>query len=259
MSNAAIEQVSTTIKSMEKSFTEALPPHIPAKRFVKTVLLALANNPEIAKAENRQSLYAACMKAAQDGLVLDGREAALVSFGGVVQYMPMVGGIIKKVRNSGELKMIDAQEVFENDEFESWIDERGQHFKHKKARTDRGKPVLTYAYAIMKDDAVYYEEMDEEQINAVAKISRAKGKIWDGPFRGEMKRKTVIRRLSKRLPMSTEIDGVIRAVDDDYDFEPEPKAPITEGKKETKAASVIKGYKEEPVVEAESVENSDII
>lgn len=260
MSNApsAIEQVKTTIQSMEKSFTEALPPHIPAKKFVKTVLMALANNPDIAKVENRQSLYAACMKAAQDGLVLDGREAALVSFGSTVQYMPMVGGIIKKVRNSGELKMIDAQEVFENDKFESWVDERGQHFRHEKARKDRGNPILTYAYAIMKDDAVYYEEMDEEQIASVEKVSRAKGTIWKGPFRGEMKRKTVIRRLSKRLPMSADMDNVIRAVDEDYDLaEPDVKQePIIEGKKETKAASVIKGYAE-PVMDADIPSEAD--
>ena len=246
----AIEQVSNTIKSMEKSFAETLPPHVPSQRFVKTIILAVSANPDLANA-NRTSLYAACMKAAQDGLVLDGRESALVSFGDKIQYMPMVGGIIKKIRNSGDLKMIDAQEVFENDTFEAWVDEQGQHFKHIKARSDRGKPILTYAYAIMKDGSVYYEEMDEEQIKSVESISKSKGRIWAGPFRGEMKRKTVIRRLSKRLPMSTDIDRVIRAVDEDYDFNDTPvKEPIVEGSSETKAAQVIKGY----VVEDESGE-----
>ena len=255
--STAIESVNSTIKSMESNFASTLPSHVPAKRFVKTILLALAANPTLGTA-NRQTLYAACMKAAQDGLVLDGREAALVMFKDVVQYMPMVGGIIKKIRNSGELKMIDAQEVFENDDFEAWIDECGQHFKHKKARANRGKPVLTYAYAIMKDDAVYYEEMDEEQMKSVENISRAKGTVWQGPFRGEMKRKTVIRRLSKRLPMSTDIDRVIRAVDEDYDFEEKPveKEPIVKGSASTKAGEVIKAYE---IEEEEIVGGEDFI
>jgi hypothetical protein len=43
------------------------------------------------------------VKLAQDGLLPDGREAAVVMFGNKAQAMPMIAGILKKVRQSGEV------------------------------------------------------------------------------------------------------------------------------------------------------------
>ena len=61
----------------------------------------------------------------------------------------------------------------------------------------------------------------------------AKGPAWTKSW-GEMAKKTVIRRQSKRLPKSTDIEMVVKRIDDDYDFdEPEPPKPE---KKEPKPA-----------------------
>lgn len=56
------------------------------------------------------------------------------------------------------------------------------------------------------------------EIEKVRKVSRA---ATNGPWVEwweEMARKTVLRRLSKRLPMSTDVDDLIRRDDDLYDF-----------------------------------------
>ena len=114
MANAIkpIDEVRGALTRMSDQFKMALPPQIPVERFVRVVQTAVASNPDLLNCE-RTSLYGAAMKCAQDGLLPDGREAALVKFGGQVSYMPMVGGILKKVRNSGELETISSHVVYD--------------------------------------------------------------------------------------------------------------------------------------------------
>jgi len=95
-----MEAMRGTLVKMQPEFAAALPPQIPVEKFIRTTLTAVQMNPDLLQAD-RRSLLGACMKAAQDGLLLDGREAAPVIFntkdGKKVQYMPMVGGILKKM------------------------------------------------------------------------------------------------------------------------------------------------------------------
>lgn len=207
--------------AMDGDFKAALPSHITPEKFRNVAITALTNNPDLLNA-NRQTLWNSIIKCAQDGLLPDGREAALVKFKDEVTYMPMVQGILKKVRNSGELSSINAQNVYMNDTYDSWVDEKGSHFTHRKAQGDRGQPRLTYAYAIMKDGATYFEEISEEDMLKIAKIAKT-DKIWGGPFREEMKRKSAIHRLSKRLPMNTDLQAVIDRENEFYDVDQEPE------------------------------------
>lgn len=102
---------------MQQQIKAALPPQIDPERFTRVAMTAIQSAPTLLN-QNRESLFGACIKAAQDGLLPDGKEAALVPFKGQVQYMPMLAGILKKVRNSGELLTISAHVVHEADEFE---------------------------------------------------------------------------------------------------------------------------------------------
>jgi recombination protein RecT len=201
---------------MQPEFEAALPPQIPVQRFIRTLITTVQMQPDLLQAD-RRTLFAACMKAAQDGLLLDGREAAPVIFrkkdrdGGwtsVVQYMPMIGGILKKMRNSGELASINAHVVYDADLFEYELGDN-EEIKHKPhLGPNRGKPIAAYAIARTKDGSVWREVMGVEEIEKVRAVSRAKE---SGPwvsFWDEMARKTVIRRLAKRLPSSADIDQV---------------------------------------------------
>jgi recombination protein RecT len=187
-------------------------------------------NPELLSAD-RRSLLGACMKAAQDGLLLDGREAAPVIFntkdGKKVQYMPMVGGILKKIRNSGELASISANVVYDKDSFEYELgdDERIVHKPFLGA--DRGQQIAVYAVAKTKDGAIYREVMSVADVEKVRAASRA-GKFgpwadwWD-----EMAKKTVIRRMAKRLPSSADVDQVFESDNDASGFDQiERRAPV---------------------------------
>lgn len=221
---APLDAVRADLQRMAPQFAMALPSNVTPEKFVRVIVTAIQNNPKLLEA-NRQSLYSATMKCATDGLIPDGREAALVPFKDTVNYLPMVGGLMKKARNSGEISTIDAQVVCQNDKYDAWIDEKGQHFRHEKARGERGPAFVTYAYAITKDGGFFFEEIDEEQMKAIENSSRAKDGPWNGPFRDEMKRKSAIRRLAKyRLPSSADLDEVVRRDDDMYELEKEEKA-----------------------------------
>jgi recombination protein RecT len=84
---------------------------------------------------------------------------------------------------------------------------------------DRGEAIGVYALAKTKDGGLYVEVMDKAQVMAVKAASRAKTGPWTGPFENEMWRKTAIRRLSKRLPMNTDLETVIKRDDEMYDLD----------------------------------------
>lgn len=218
-------------QDMKDQLVMALPPQITPEKFQRVAITACNKNPDLLDC-TRQSLYGALMLAAQDGLLPDGREAAIVKYmnKGVptATYMPMVGGLLKKIRNSGDLKSIVAEVIYHNDRFERWIDEKGEHMRHEPMTFgERGEIIGAYALAMTKDDGVYIEVMTKDEVEKVRSVSRAKDsgpwtQWWD-----QMAKKTVIRRLSKRLPMSTDLEDVIRRDDELFDTE----ATVVEPKK----------------------------
>lgn len=230
------------LELMTPEFKKALPGHIPPERFVRTIQTALQMNPDIARAANSspegmQSLLAACTKAATDGLILDGREAALVTFRSkvskrnepdryvdLVQYIPMVAGLMKKARNSGDIASIAAHVVHKNDGFTYVLgdDERIEHAPDMTG--NRGEPVAVYAIVKLKDGSVQREVMDRAAIMRIAAQSKNARQYdpQEGKNYGEWWRKTVIRRISKYLPSSSDKDEFRQALermDEDFDFE----------------------------------------
>ena len=219
---APIDEIRSNLTRMSDQFKAALPAHVTPEKFIRVAMTAIQSNPKLLECD-RRSLYGELVKCASDGLMPNGSESAIIPYGGAAKYQPMVKGICKLARNSGEISTMDALVVYENDQYEAWIDEKGQHFKHIKAKTNRGAPILTYAYALTKDGGFYFEEMDEEQMRAIEACSRGKDSPWKGSFKDEMKRKSALKRLAKfRLPSSTDLDEVISRDDDMYDLNAAP-------------------------------------
>lgn len=213
----AIQVLESQFAERKDQFLAVLPTNCTFEKFERVVKTAVIQNQDLLKAD-RSSLFLACFKCAQDGLLPDGREAALVLYGKNVQYMPMIGGILKKIRNSGELRSISAHVVHELDEFDYCLGDK-ESIHHKPARDERGNPICVYAIVETKDNALYREVMSVKEIEKIRSISRAKaGSPWTQHW-GEMAKKTVIRRLSKRLPMSSDLDQIIRRDDEMYDFD----------------------------------------
>jgi len=209
------------LSKMGEQFQAGLPAHIPLERFERVVMTAVQNNMDLIIKCSRASLFNACVKAAQDGLLPDGREGAIVPYGSEAQWLPMIFGIRKKVRNSGEIIDWDVHLVYENDQFEHELGD-GAFIRHKRAMGPRGELVGGYSICHLKDGGVSREIMSIAEIEAVRKqSSRAKSdkSPWNIPaFFGEMCRKTIARRHSKNLPMSSDLDDLIRRDDDLYDM-----------------------------------------
>lgn len=201
-------QIAQQLDKMKVKLADALPAHMKVDQFNRVVMTAVNNNTDLVAAD-RQSLFNSCVRCATDGLLPDGREAALVTFGGKVQYMPMVFGILKKLRQSGEIASVTARLVYQNEidagRFSFVIRDGQEQLSHDPLLIgERGAVVLAYATAKFKDGTVQNEVMTKADIEKVRNVSRSKNsgpwtQWWD-----EMARKTVIRRLSKYLPLSAE-------------------------------------------------------
>ncbi|AMS41210.1 recombinase RecT [Aminobacter aminovorans] len=226
-----IDVVRHQFANMNDQFKAALPAHIPVERFARVVMTAIQNKPELLSAP-RKDLFNAAMKAAQDGLLPDGREGALVLRGSVkkgntsITWQPMIAGIRKKARNSGEISTWDAHCVYANDFFEFQLGDAPQINHTYNLKTERGEIVGAYSVAVLKDATKSYEVMSIGEIRAIRDRSDAwkafkAGYIKSTPWEtdeGEMARKTVARRHSKVLPMSTDLDDLIRRDDELYDL-----------------------------------------
>lgn len=219
------------LAKMAPEFKAALPPHIPVARFVRVVQTAIQNKPQLLRCD-RRSLFNACMRAAQDGLLPDGRQGAIVNFGdndetGVAKsdqasWMVMVEGLRIKARNSGALKDWNVQVVYEGDQFEH---EKGDEpfIRHIPAKTGGRMRKVTHAYSIAtyKDDTKSREVMNIDEIEDIRKkYSKAKKGPWSDPVAyPEMCKKTVAHLHAKQLPSSTDLDAILQRDHALYDFE----------------------------------------
>lgn len=212
------------------TFAEALPPQISPQRFKSIVMWAVTADPGLLAAD-RVSLFEACLAAANDGLLPDKKEGALVIYNTKVkedgkefwikkvQWMPMIRGLFTKLYNTGQVKSAKVEVVYGGDRFRAWTDDAGDHLDYEEAGDEQDRDIIRNAFAlvVMKDGGVFVQTMkpaDIEKIRAKSKNSNS------GPWADwweEMAKKSVFRRLSKRLPMSREIDQVVSRDDYLYD------------------------------------------
>ncbi len=223
-----IQQVRGDIQRMEGEFASALPGHVKPEKFVRTVLTAVQSNPDVLRActtaEGRRSLYSSAMKAAADGLLPDGRESAFVTFGGKdgarVQYMPMAQGLMKTMRNSGEIESIAARVVYTNDRFEFVMGDE-EKIIHEPAPLDQepGAAIGAYCVIRLKGGDCIREVMRKAEIEKVRNVSRAKNAGTWSQWWEEMARKTVLRRAYKYAPKSADVDQMLEHDNAGYDLD----------------------------------------
>lgn len=240
-----IDTVYQALDHMQPKFANALPKHIDSKKFTRVAITAIQNTPDLQDIARqspaaRQSIYNACSRAAADGLMPDGREGAIVAFNKNVgskdsprwekhaQWMPMVEGLRKMVRNSGEITNLSVQVVHENDAFDYQLGDQ-EFIVHKPALKARGKIIGAYSIATLKDGEKSREFMDIDQIEAIKSRSKtAKFGPWVTDY-SEMARKTVFRRHYKSLPKSTDLDSIIEHDDDFNDASHVPQSTASAG------------------------------
>lgn len=195
------------LESRRSELANALPPDVPVERFIRALITSAQINPDI-QACSWQSLWLACLKACRDGLLPDGREGAIVPFKSTATWIPMYQGQLKRFRQSGQFKWITAGIVREGETFHHFIDEFGEHFYHKPGDNFDAPMTNVYAMASTKDGALFVAVMSKAEADKHRNMSRATRE--DAPWKmwpEEMYKKTALHRLSKLLPMGSDIDG----------------------------------------------------
>lgn len=139
-------------------------------------------------------------------------------------------GVLALCRESG-IKRVEARAVFEGDAFTV---EYGTEPKvtHRPSFTDQDPNKLTHVYATaMHDGLVSFDVMSRFEVDFIA--ARSKSKTREGKAYGpwvtdyvEMAKKTVVRRMTKLLPMSPRAAKALE-FDDDLGFRSEARARET--------------------------------
>ena len=199
------------IKAMEPAIKKALPSVITPERFTRMVLSALSSTPKLAEC-SPQSFLAAMMTAAQLGVEPNTAlgQAYLLPYRnhGNMECQFQLGykGLIDLAYRSGEVSVIQAHTVYENDvfEYELGMDPK---LRHVPAKADRGEAVAYYAMFKTKDGGYGFEVMSVDDVQRHAqRYSKSYGS-GSSPWRSnfdEMAKKTVLKRALKYAPLKSD-------------------------------------------------------
>lgn len=204
------------LKAMLPAITEALPKSkgMDAERLARITLTTLRTNPKLLEC-SVESLLGAVLQSAQLGLEPSLLNSChFIPFKGTVSFQIGYKGLIDLVCRKGDVVNIVAQEVRKGDTFHYEYG-RFETLKHIPApNSERGEIEYFYAYANMKNGGFAFQVMhisDIEKVRDNFSISYKFDKnnsIWSKHFEA-MSLKTVIKRLIKYLPISTEAQSAV--------------------------------------------------
>lgn len=248
-----------------------LPNYISKDRFAAAAHAAIKQNPDLLLCTQR-SLFNALTKAAQDGLLPDGREGFINSYKTkftvngrdewhpVASWSPMLYGIRKRARELDGI-IIDAQVVCKNDKFER---DQGDDPKivHVPAPLDVEPGAMIGSYAIFKREdktVIHREVLRASEVKTIREQSKASDSLMWTKFEGEGWKKAAVRRGSKTVPVSEKLRALIEREDELFEFNQDhstpalapPPAPPPVPKLENKPAIILDAQSEkklEPVL-----------
>lgn len=211
------------IKQMQGEIKKALPAVITPERFTRIVLSALSTNPKLAQT-TPQSFLSAMMTAAQLGMEPNTPlgQAYLIPYYNSksrcneCQFQLGYKGLIDLAYRSGEVSIIQAQVVYENDEF-TYSFGLEPILKHIPAASDRGEPIYVYAMFRTKDGGFGFDVMSMDAIRSFAQ--QYSKSFSSGPWQTnfeEMAKKTALKRTLKYAPLKSDflrgmaLDGTIK-------------------------------------------------
>jgi recombination protein RecT len=180
--------------------------HLNPEKALRVAIAAVDRDTKL-QACSMNSILRSVMQAADLGFEAGGAlgEAYLVPFGGQCVLIIGYQGYVSLLYQSGQIKDIQAREVYQGDLFEVEYG-TGKYLRHVPCGED-DPAKITHAYAVIETTmgGVVFESMTRKQIEAVRGRSRASG---SGPWVSDyaiMCRKTVLRRVQKYLPKSPQL------------------------------------------------------
>ena len=218
VANSEKKIMQTYIKSMEGEIKKALPSVITPERFTRMVLSAISTNQALGSC-TPSSFLGAMMSAAQLGLEPNTPlgQAYILPYKnkGVLEAQFQLGykGLIDLAYRSGEVELVQAHIVYENDKFEC---EYGLEPKltHVPADSNRGAAIKVYAMFKTKSGGYGFEVMSMDDVREHAKkYSKSYSSSfspWSTNFE-EMAKKTVLKKCLKYAPLKSDfVKGVVQ-------------------------------------------------
>ncbi len=217
-----VRTIRDLLNQSKNQIAMALPKHLSPEKMLRVAMTSIQQNYLLLECDPK-SLIGAIMEASQLGLFPDGvlGHAYLIPYWNkkkkIYEAQLQIGyrGFLELAYRSQRITKIYAQVVYEGEKHEV---ELGLYPKlvHIPSLPNGEKREIVAAYAVVcfKDAEPDFEWLWKEEIEKVRRTSKAAD---DGPWvthYEEMAKKTAIRRLAKRLPLSTELQRA--AVMDEY-------------------------------------------
>ncbi len=214
----------------QQELKAVLPDSIDVPYYVRVAKTAVIGDPKLLNPEWRSSLMQCLARAASQGLLPDGKEGALIprydDKAGLYQicWQPMVWGITKLGRLTGQIKRIYAELAFEGEPFEVLGGEDEGKILHRivpgivdDAYQVAGDPMkfiervaAVYCIITTADGDKVSRWMPRSRIVRVKAASKAARGPWNSPWQDEMCRKTIILWTTKWLDLNTDNPATAR-------------------------------------------------
>lgn len=216
---------------MKDQFEMVLPPSIPADRLIRVLQTVVQLNPDLAKPDSRQALLGAAMTVAQLGLDPTPAigHAYILPFKGRPTFVLGYKGAVWLAADNGV--HLKSEVICSNDIYEVQLG-TDAHIHHRLPPfgEERGDPLAYYCVATFNDGAPpMFDVMTRDQIEKIRQGSPGKNSpAWSQHY-DEMAKKTVLKRLSKSIPLGVKAaeaiahDGLTRMTTDRDDIEKAPE------------------------------------
>jgi recombination protein RecT len=209
--------------SVIEQIGKALPKHMDPDRMARIALTALTKTPKLAQC-TQESFFKCLIDLSSWGLEPDGRRAHLIPYGTECTLIIDYKGLVELAYRSGQVASIHADVVYEGDLFtynRGMVDAHCPWtFRPSPKPEKKGEVIATYCFISLQDGATKCEVMTKDEVEAIRNRSRSG---QNGPWKtdwNEMAKKTVFRRASKWIPLSSEVhdafereDEVLPAID----------------------------------------------
>lgn len=220
---------------LPKRIGELLPKHFTKEKMLRIIIGSVQKNPKLQRC-TPESFLSAVMDASQMGLEIGGPlgHGALTPFFNSktsvmgCKYLIQYKGYIELAHRTGKMGSIHADVVFKDDLFNFQYGNKAFliHKPNFTAQPNDPHFLMAYAYCNLLKSGRYgfqFEVLSKQEIDRI-KDKVTNNFIWDESYH-EMAKKTALRRLFKKIPLSPEIRDFVDTQESDFFSEQEESKP----------------------------------
>jgi recombination protein RecT len=212
------------IKESAPEFAKRLPATADPTKWTMQLATLVQKNTDLLNCDPG-SLLLAAYEAAELGVSLSPtlHLGYLIPYHGRAQFQISWRGLVQRAYQTGCVRAFYAEVVYERDKFERQYAPKRNIF-HAPAEGDRGEEIGAYALVEFKDGSLDWEWADKKLIERHRKHSKQPDSVMWTSFHEEAWKKTAIRILAKRLPISNPgMEALAEVIERDAQAEMEPE------------------------------------